>query len=84
MGQLAVHLLRHGADLQQQEAVTGIFDHRRDLDIDLTLAEARARNLDAVFVDRHAALENLFDQREDGATEGDDLVEAMTFQKRGT
>ena len=63
MRHLAVDLVGHRAFLEHDDDRAGQFGHRRDIEVDDPFdAEARRGDVDAVFVDRRAALAHLVDQ----------------------
>ncbi len=70
MGELAVHLLRHGAFLHHDQHRARLLGHGGDLDVDLTIARARSSHVDAVFAHRAADGLHLSDEREQRTAEG--------------
>ena len=70
MRHLAVDLVGHRPFLEHHHDRAREFRHRSDVEIDnLFDAEARRRHVDAIFVDRRAALAHLIDQRQQRAAE---------------
>ncbi len=62
----------------------GILDHRPRLDVDEITTETRRIEIEAVLEHRVAAGTRLFDQREEGAVDGNHLLQPLPAQMLGT
>ena len=84
MGELAVDLVGHRALLQHDDDAARLFEAGRGVDVDDALgAVARRADVDAVFVDRRAALAHLLDQRQQRAAEGHEIGERVPAEHVG-
>ena len=84
MRHLAVDLVGHRAFLEHHDDRAGQFGNRRDVEVDDLLdAEARRRDVDAVFVDRRAPLADLIDQRQDRAAERHEMRQRLARKRSG-
>ena len=84
MGELAVDLVGHRALLEHDDHAAPALEHRRGVDVDDALAAVpRRADIDAVLVDRRAALAHLVDQRQERAAEGHEIGERMAAEHVG-
>jgi hypothetical protein len=81
MGELAVHLVGDRAFLQHDDHVVRSLRQRRHVQVDEAFSGITwCAEIDLVLVDRRSARADLVDERQQGASERDEVAQAMTAQ----